>query len=149
MKHKIFKITALLTLVFVFNVGFVLAETLPPAGGGTNTLPPAGGGTNDTTHIIKLGNPIKANNVQQLLLSVVDIAIFIGTIVAVLVFIAIGFKFVMAQGNEGEITKAKEWLLTAVIGTAILLSSKIIVEVIKNTLVSAGVVDSKTFTLPQ
>ena len=97
----------------------------------------------------KLDNPINANNVKELLLSMVDLAIFLGSIIAIFVFIWVGFTFVMAQGKEAEITKAKDWFLYAVIGTAMLISSKIIVSVLQNTLISAGVVDQKIFNQKQ
>jgi hypothetical protein len=90
-------------------------------------------------------NPIHANNVTELLNTVVDIAINIGAIIAVIMFIVIGFKFVLAQGNETELKTAKEWFMYAVIGTAILISSKVIVEVVKSTLISAGVVNQDLF----
>jgi len=95
--------------------------------------------------IVKLDNPIKANSIQKLLLDIVDLAIFLGTMVAVFVFVFIGFKLVMAQGNPKEIDSVKEWFKWAVIGTAILISSKVIVAVVANTLTSAGVVDKSVF----
>ena len=88
-----------------------------------------------------LKNPLKANSITELLFSVVDIAIAIGIIVAVLMFIWIGFKFVMAQGNEKALSEAKTWFIYAVIGTAVLISAKLIVSVVQNTLTSAGVVN--------
>jgi hypothetical protein len=93
----------------------------------------------------KLRNPLQANNIEKLLFSVVDIMIFIGVIVAVFVFIYIGFKFVMAQGNDEALKDAKRWFMYAVIGTAILIGSKLIVSVIENTLTSAGVVKQDLF----
>jgi len=92
-----------------------------------------------------LQNPIESKNVQEILYLAVDLAVFIGTIIAVLMFIWIGFKFVLAQGDPAGLQKAKKWFLYAVIGTAVLISSKVIVEVVKNTLISAGVVNEKQF----
>jgi Sec-independent protein secretion pathway component TatC len=88
-----------------------------------------------------LSNPLKANSVTELLFSVVDMAMFIGMIVAVLMFIWIGFKFVMAQGNDKALSEAKSWFLYAVIGTAVLISAKLIVSVVQNTLTSTGLVN--------
>ncbi len=88
-----------------------------------------------------LSNPLKANSVTELLFSVVDMAMFIGMIVAVLMFIWIGFKFVMAQGNDKALSEAKSWFLYAVIGTAVLISAKLIVSVVQNTLTSSGLVN--------
>lgn len=88
-----------------------------------------------------LSNPLRVNSVKDTLYLAVDLAIFIGSILAVLAFIVVGFKFVMAQGNDSKLSEAKQWFLYAVIGTAILIGSKVIVEVIKSTLISAGVVN--------
>lgn len=95
-----------------------------------------------------LQNPLKVGDVQSLLGTIVDLAIFIGLIMAVLVFIFIGFKFVMAQGNDSALKDAKQWFLYAVIGTAVLISAKVIVDVVKNTFVSAGVVNESLFKKP-
>lgn len=140
------------------NIKSVLAQEFNPndtyqttkvPGEGSTTNPPA------TNPIITtapsnnppsfLQNPLKAKSVSEVLALAVDLAIFIGGMLAVLVFIFIGFKFVLAQGNEAKLKSAKEWFLWAVVGTAILISSKVIVEVVRNTLISTGVVNEKLF----
>lgn len=92
-----------------------------------------------------LQNPLKAKSVEEIVVTVVDLAIVIGVIFAVFMFIWIGFKFVMARGNESALKEAKEWFMYAAIGTAILISAKVIVEVVKNTFISAGVVNEQLF----
>jgi hypothetical protein len=122
--------------------------------GGTTNSPGTNGGSTvgsngptqgPTEPLPALQNPLKAKNVTDLLFSLVDILIFLGVIVAVFMFVFIGFKFVMAQGNSDALKEARQWFLYAVIGTAILISSKVIVEGIKNTLTSAGVVNENLF----
>lgn len=88
-----------------------------------------------------LENPIHANNVQELILTITDFIIFLGTLIAVIMFIWVGFKFVMAQGEPKAITDAKHMFFAVVVGTAILIGAKLIVEVIQNTLIQAGVVN--------
>jgi hypothetical protein len=134
----------LITILISFTGAFAFAQ-VPPTSGGDSSIPPTSGGTtsNPPVKMIKLESPIKAKNLKDLLLSLVDLAIFIGSIVAVFTFIWVGFKLVMAQGNPGEIEKAKEWFTAAIIGTAILISSKVIVEVVRNTLTSSGLVNEQ------
>lgn len=146
MKKKILFLILILTLSLSSAV-FVKAQESPPAGGGTAPAP-AGSGTAPQT-IKGIQNPIKANNVKEALFFLVDIAIFIGTILAVLMFIWIGFKFVLAQGNDSKLKEAKEWFLYAAIGTAVLISAKVIVEVIKETFISAGVIERSLFEGPK
>jgi hypothetical protein len=107
------------------------------------------GGTVNNRTITTLQNPLKnVNNVEDLLYTVVDVAIFIGVIIATLMFVFIGFKFVMAQGNQEALKEARRWFFYTVIGTAVLISSKVIVEVVKNTFTQAGIVDEKFFNKP-
>lgn len=90
-------------------------------------------------------NPLKKDNIKELLYSIVDLAVFIGVIIAVIMFIVIGFKFVLAQGNQVALQEARKWFLYAVIGTAVLISAKVIVEVIKSTFISTGLVNEELF----
>ncbi len=145
--NKIVLVIALFFITFSFNIAFAQNNSSDvPEGTTIDTTTPKAAVTATSKSPIKLDNPIKANNIQQLLFQVVDIMIFIGAIVAVFAFIWIGFKLILAQGNESALKEAKEYFLAAVIGTAILIGSKVIVEVMKNTLVSAGVVDQSQFT---
>ena len=136
--------SVLITILISFSGSFAFAQ-IPPSTGGPSEIPPSTGGStsNPPAKMVKLESPIKAKNLRDLLLSLVDFAIFIGSIVAVFTFIWVGFKLIMAQGNPGEIDKAKEWFTAAIIGTAILISSKVIVEVVRNTLTSSGLVNEQ------
>jgi len=132
-----------------FSFGYI-ANALPVDTGGSGIKPDTGGTTAkpEVQTFPRIGNPIKANNITEILYTIVDIAVFVGVIIAVLMFIFIGFKFVLAQGNETELKNARKWFLYAVVGTAILISSKVIVDVIKNTTISAGLVNEKFFNNP-
>jgi hypothetical protein len=104
----------------------------------------SGGSLNGSSALPTLRNPLKnVSSVSDLLYKLVDLLIFVGVIVAIFMFIFIGFKFVWAQGDPKGLQEARSWFVYAVIGTAILISSKVIVDGIKNTLTSAGVVDEK------
>ena len=118
------------------------------ADGGATLDGGAGGKPVTTQTFTKLQNPLKAESIQEIIFLAVDIAVYIGAAFAVLAIIFVGFKFVFAQGNETKLKEAKMWLLYIVIGLAILISAKVIVEIVKNTLVKSGVVDKSVFTLP-
>ena len=140
MKKKIFLITLMFALLFGINGSLVLADVVS---GGVTPVPVSGGTTPGTP--VKLDNPLKADSIKLLLATIVEFAIVIGTIVAVLMFVWIGFKFIMARGNETEIKEAKSWFGYAVLGTAILISAQVILEVIKTTLVDSGLVKPGLF----
>lgn len=78
-------------------------------------------------------NPIDSPNFFALIDKILGVLIDIGIPVLVLFIVYAGFKFVTAQGNEAEITKAKAALLWSVIGGAVLLGAKVIAEVIRAT----------------
>ena len=85
-------------------------------------------------------NPLTATDVTTLLTDLINIAIPIGAVIAVIMYIYVGFKFILAQGKPEEIKKAWDWFLWLSVGTAILIGAKVIVTVIESTLTSAGVV---------
>lgn len=139
-----------LFVCFIFSGIFNIALAQPSIGTGNTGNNSTGTGNQGAPvqPIPKLVNPLKlqyGGSIENLVFQLVDIAIFAGTVVAVFVLLFIGFKFVMAQGDPGKIKEAKSWLLYAVIGIAILVSSKAVVEIMKNTLISAGIVDRSLF----
>ena len=87
-----------------------------------------------------LCNPLKVGSVRDLLYLVVFIATDIGVIIAVLAIIWVGFKFIKAQGNPEELKEARKSFYAVVIGIAILIGASAIVNIVSNTLTSAGVV---------
>lgn len=106
----------LTALLFAENV-FADAESLPP---------PCNNGD-------KLCNPLKVDSLPKLVNALLDIVIRLGTIFVVLYVIYAGFLMVKAQGNPGEITKAKDALFYALLGGLILLGAKTISLVLENT----------------
>lgn len=119
------------------------------AGASANTGGGAEANTTPSPQVISsLQNPLQATSITGIIEKIVDLIIFLGIIAAVFMFVFIGFKFVWAQGDSSALKEARQWFLYAVIGTAILISSKVIVEVIKGTFVSSGVVDESLFKKP-
>lgn len=80
-------------------------------------------------------NPLRTgNNVLDLLKAIInEIILPLGGVLAVLAFIYSGFKYVTARGNTTKIEEANRALLYTAIGTAILLGSWVITNVIVNT----------------
>ena len=74
-----------------------------------------------------------------------NIATYIGVILAVLALIWVGFRFIAAQGNPEKIKEAREFFYAVVIGIAILIGASTIVNIVKNTLTTAGVVQPGAF----
>ena len=83
---------------------------------------------------IEFKNPIQHNSIEEIALALLDIAIQIGAVIAVFMFIVTGFRFVTAQGDPSKIEQARSTLLWTSVGTVVLLGAKAILEVIQNTI---------------
>ena len=81
----------------------------------------------------KIENPLGNDDLLGFVDTIIDAALKIGAVVAVLAVIFAGFKFVTAQGDEEAISTAKKTLLYAAIGIVILLGARAISTVIINT----------------
>ena len=110
----------LLTLVVICLPLIVLA-----AGGGS---PP----------VEQIGNPLKVGNFCQLIKIVLQAILVIGVPIAVVFLVIVGFKFIIARGNPGELDKAKADFLHTVIGIAIFIGAWAIAKLIAATLVALG-----------
>ncbi len=89
----------------------------------------------------KLQNPLRVDSIKDVIILTVNILIYAGISFAILAIIFVGFKFVMAQGNPEKINDAKRWFMWIIIGLAVLISARVIVDIIQNTLVKSGVVN--------
>jgi uncharacterized phage-associated protein len=78
-------------------------------------------------------NPIEAESFEALIKDLFDAIIQIGYVFVVMALLFAGFKFVVAQGNPEELSKAKKIFLYTVIGAVILLGAQAISEVVCNT----------------
>jgi hypothetical protein len=84
---------------------------------------------------VTITNPFKAGSITELIKVLIDnILIPIGGVVAVVMIMYAGFLFVTARGEAGQITKAKDALLWAVIGACILLGAWTISGAISGTI---------------
>lgn len=91
----------------------------------SNTSSNAGGQT--------LINPLKANNLEELLLAILRGVIQLGTIFLVLALVWTGFLFVYAQGAEERIKNARAALMWTVVGGLLLLGAQGIALVLQAT----------------
>jgi type IV secretory pathway VirB2 component (pilin) len=124
-------ITSLVLLILFLVPVFALA---------TNTTFEPTGSTPCSANSNAICNPLNSSDITALLTNLVDIAIPIGAIIAVIMFIYVGFKFIFAQGKPEKIKDAWKWFGYVAIGTAILIGAKVIVSIMESTLTSAGLV---------
>lgn len=149
MKLSIFVVFLFVSFYFVhiFTTAIVYAQSIPsdnPPAAITSSNP-----SNSTCLANQLCNPLKVNSIQSLLYLLVDIATYIGVILAVLALIWVGFKFIAAQGNPEKLKEARGFFYAIIIGIAVLIGANAIITIIENTLTSAGVVQPGVFGNPQ
>lgn len=119
--------------------------TLPPGaqGGGTNLAPGAqGGGTNlTTTKTSTLTNPLKVDSISGLVQTFVEIFSYLAILFAVLALIWVGFRFILARGDSTKMNELKSWLMWIVVGVAVVIGARLIIQVVINTLSATGTVN--------
>jgi len=101
-----------------------------------------GGNTTATNGIFTLSNPLKVDSIGGLVQSLVEIFSYIAIIFAVVMIIYTGFQYVTnaAQGNAKKIEELNKQMLMIIIGVAIIIAARVMVQVVINTLEVTGVV---------
>ena len=89
---------------------------------------------------VNLPNPLTGiNSIPEFIKALLDIALSIGTWVAVLFIIYSGFLFIKARGDVKGLEEAKKTFFGTMIGTAILLGAYVIAAAIQGTITQLGV----------
>ena len=120
MKLSINKLLQILSAVvgvsLMLTPVLALAQFTQPSGAGSGLQDTFGGAT----------------NITQLILSIVNILLALAGLIAVLILIIGGFRYVTSFGNEEAVDKAKKMILNAIIGIVVIILSFVIVRIISN-----------------
>lgn len=119
----------------VATLGLVASIAVPAAvfAQGANTLSTNDLGVNEIQSSIKLGS----GDVRQTAAQIINVALgFLGIIAVVIVLLG-GFKYMIAGGNEEKTTEAKKLIVSGIIGLAIILSAWAITSFVISRLVTA------------
>lgn len=137
MIKKIIKFIPILLIISFIVPNIIFAQ------GGVNQTPPVSGGVNQTPQTVTLKNPLKPeiNSVGAIVSEGVKIFSYVVVLFAVIVLIWVGLKFILARGNAEELKKLKLWLTLVVVGVAIVIGARIIIELVINTLSSTNLVN--------
>lgn len=119
-------------LLIIVTLILTSSNTIFAQQGDLNTNPSTGGGASYTT----LQNPIKFDSVSSLIGGIIDLVLYIAIPVLVFMFVWLGFRFVMAQGNPTKIAKVKMDLLYTIIGAAIVIGASAIQQLLEATISS-------------
>ena len=83
-----------------------------------------------------LFGPARQRTATDFIVEVINIALFVVGLLAVVFLIIGGFRYITAAGNEEQVEGAKQTILHAIIGLAIVILSFVIVRIIANALIS-------------
>ena len=142
--HKIFAMTAAIAMVAILVAFVPMAASAQDSVGGNTSGSDIGGNTTNSSgqKTFTLQNPLKVNSIGGLIQSFVEIFSYVAVLLAVLVLIYLGFRYVVysAQGNASEIAKLHSWLLWTVIGIAIIIGARVMVDIVINTISATGTI---------
>jgi hypothetical protein len=122
MRKEIFLFPVILTiLLFNFSVvglSSVYAQTQLP-------IPPSE---------LERRVPVASSGVLDTVKKIIDFVTYALLIVAVVVIVLAGYQFVTAQGDTDKITKARNYIIYAMIGVVVALLSQAIVGLVRNVI---------------
>ncbi len=81
-------------------------------------------------------NPLQSDTLEEFLLAILNVVVYIMYPIIVLMIVYTGFLFVAAQGNPTKLQEARRALIWTVIGALVVLGSKALALAIKGTIQS-------------
>ncbi|MEI8249217.1 MAG: TrbC/VirB2 family protein [Candidatus Taylorbacteria bacterium] len=111
------------------------------AGPGTVSGTQGSGAPATAQQTFAIKNPLNVNSVGGLISKFVEIFSYIAILLAVLAIVWVGFQFILAQGKPDRMNELKTWLLWIVVGIAVVIGARLMVDIVINTLGATGVVD--------
>lgn len=123
---KVLKVANILTIC----LALVLVATPFLAGAQFQTPDPSGTGLT--------GGIGSETTLTGFILRVINIALALAGLIAVLFLIIGGFRYITAGGNEDAAGSAKKIILNAVIGIIVIILSFVVVRVVSNTLTTTN-----------
>lgn len=126
------KLFSALFVLSLLGFGVARAQTLPvDTGTGSGGTSAAAGGTGTS---VELPNPLGIGTIGDLMNKIIDGLILFATPIVVAVVIWAAYLFISSRGEPDKITQARNALLYAILGYAILLLAKGIGVIISNFL---------------
>ncbi len=143
-KYSLSKKNTGLLVITGFMILTILLVTGPTgASADVNGVAGGGGAVNGVSAgNFGISNPLSGvNSVSDLVQTFAQIFTYLVVLVGVLALIYTGFQYIMAQGNSAKITELRKQLLWIVVGIAIVIGARIIINVVISTLSATGAVN--------
>jgi lysylphosphatidylglycerol synthetase-like protein (DUF2156 family) len=120
MKNTPYKIAQIISIILGFMMALspmlAVAQIHLPDASGTGLSNTFGGAT----------------TLSQLILSVINIILALAGLIAVLVLIIGGFRYVTSFGNDEAVGQAKKMIINAILGIIIIILAFVVVRVVSN-----------------
>lgn len=126
-------IATILSLTTMFTLAFAL--TLPFAANAVSSTDPINVESLGLSYGDKTG--LSNTDVRTTIARIIRVAMSLLGIVAVVIVLIGGFKWMTAGGNDDQVGEAKKWIFSGVIGLAIILSAYALASFVINQLVTA------------
>ena len=97
----------------------------------------AGLSSNDLGIQYGSGTGLGTSDIRTVVAKIINVAMGLLGIVAVVIILIGGFTWMTAGGNEDKVGEAKKWIYSGIIGLAIILTSYAIARFVVSSLVSA------------
>jgi hypothetical protein len=137
MRQKLLKkIMALVMALIILTPVFAFSFSLPAMATSGDILDPWGGKKDNIKTTIGLGE----RDPRDIAASVIKIILGFLGIVAVIIILLGGFKWMTAGGNEDKVGEAKKLIIAGVIGLIIIIAAFAIATFVLNQLMSATTV---------
>ncbi len=158
---KFFVFTLVIITIFFLNlisITYLNAQVKTEVGAPSNSGITTEVGGPTKSNIFTLQNPLNKsiNSVGDLIQAVIEVITYLFIIFAVLMFIYVGFQYVTnaAQGNAKKIEELHKQLLWLVVGVAVVIGARVIIQVVINTIsatntVSPSVIESANKAVPR
>ena len=121
----------------------IVAVAVDPSGQTGGPAPSSGQTGGPAARTITLQNPLKVNSVGAAVNEGAKIFSYIAVLLGVVMLIWVGLQFILAQGNADRLKEMKYYLFKIVIGIAIVIGARIIIQVVVNTLEATKLVDQR------
>ena len=147
--YKLAKHKTMLTIAFVFALGLVLSPALTFADSTSSSSPDGtdvlgidavqnGDGTSGS------GIVLGTSDLRVTAVNIINIALSMLGIIAVVIILIGGFQWMTAGGDDGKVETARKWIFSGIIGLAIILSAWAIAKFALNNLGQATKVNNFT-----
>lgn len=121
--YSLAKYKAVFAIAFAIGVGLLVSPGLVTANTPGNSTPNDVFGLNPISEKTKGNIALGTQDIRVTVTKIINVALSLLGIVAVVIILIGGFKWMTAGGNDEQVGEARKWIFSGIIGLAIILSA--------------------------